>query len=175
MGDIKRNLIKRDWDESAGSLLSVEWPDGEKTSYDVAALGAETRLALSLHGANQKLFDSLAGDTKAGVSFADQRKTVQAIWDNLVSGEWGTKRGTSEGPRLSLLAQAVSRMLDKPIEKVKAHLETLTVEQRRALSADEKIKAIIAKIQLENAEAKAAAATGAGESLAGVAAALESL
>ena len=170
-----KGLIKREWNESTNTIVAA-WPDNVTTEYSLGALPEDVRRDCAMHGLEQKLFDSIAGDTKKGETFATQRSTIEELFKRLTAGEWTGKRGSSEGPSVGLLAQALARVHSKPIEKITAWLGTQTPETLKSLRADDRVKAAIYQIQAENAAKRAEAAKPeALESLAAVETALSAL
>lgn len=150
-----KGLIKREWNEATNTIVTA-WPDNVTTEYGLGSLPQDVQRDCAMHGLEQKLFDSIAGDTKKGETFATQRATIDELFKRLTAGEWTGKRGSSEGPSVGLLAQAMARVHSKPIEKVQALLASQTPETLKALRADERIKSAIYTIQAENAAKRAA-------------------
>lgn len=147
-------LIARDWDEAAQAIVTT-FPDGEKVSYSFASLPDQSKIDCGMHGMEQKIFDSIAGEIKKGTSFEDIRTELQRVYDQLLAGEWKGKRGSSEGPSLTLLAEAVARMFNVTVEVAQEKLGTKTVEERRAMASAPQVKAKIDEIRAERSKAKA--------------------
>lgn len=152
--------IARDWDEATQSIVAT-FPDGEKVSYSFGSLPDAIKIDCGMHGMEQKVFDSIAGELKKGTTLAAIRAELARVYNNLANGEWAGKRGSSEGPSLTLLTEAVARFAGVTVEQAKAKLDTKTVEERRAMAAVPQIKAIADEIKLERSRAKAAQADSA--------------
>jgi hypothetical protein len=149
-----KGMIKREWDEATQTCTAV-FPDGQNTSYSFAALPDQIKVDCGCHGMEQKVFDAIAGDIKAGQTYDQIRATLQGQYDQLMAGEWFGKRGSSEGPSYTLVTEAVARMYSVTIEAAKAKLDALTVEQRKAIGQAPKVKVIVDQIRLERSTAKA--------------------
>lgn len=144
-----KSMIKREWNDETRTI-TASFPDNVQVSYSLADLNAAIIQDCALHGLEQKLFDSIAGEAQKGVTYAEIRERVGKVWTNLVAGEWKGKRGSSEGPSLLLVIEAVARLLaggDKEIAK--KHVESLSAEERANLGQSTEIQVEINKIKNE--------------------------
>ena len=144
-----KSTIKRIWDD-ASTCITAEYPDGIKVDYRVDTLSEAIQQDCKLHGLEQKLFDSIAGEASKGVTYAEIRDRVQKVYDNLVANVWKGKRGTSEGPSLVLLTEAVARLLaNGDVELAKTHLARMSDEERASLGKSTEIMVAINTIKNE--------------------------
>lgn len=151
-----KQTISREWNEADQSIVAT-LGDGSKLTFSYSALPDPMKIACGMHGMEQKIFDSIAGMTKAGETQEAITAELKRVYDNLLAEEWTGKRGSSE-VSLTLLAEAISRVLNKPLEAVTAFLGTMATEQVKALRGDANIKAAIDQIKAERSAAKAASA-----------------
>lgn len=103
------------------------------------------------NGISQKLGDSFAGAKSVSEAVA----AVDDMAERLQDGDWNlTGRGGSS--RETLLALAISRVYNQPINAVNAKLAEIDDEDKKAYAKNKKIAAEIEAIKVERAEAKAA-------------------
>lgn len=126
-------------------------------------LSAEVQNAATLFGVNIVLTNTMGG--KAG---DEAYEAIMARLETLQNGEWSSRKG-AEGPRLSLLAEAVVRAKakqgqERTVEAVTERLRAMTPEDRKALLATPEVQVEYKRIQAERATAAAdAAAKAAGQ------------
>lgn len=153
--------ITREWDETPGAEgLVYTMADGTKGTFAYHSLPEATKVMLGLHGLEQKVFDSIAGDTKKGATQEQLMATLAKTYEPLVGGEWSGKRGSSDGPGLPLLTEALSRMAGISLEEMGVRLAGTTVEARREMAKLPQVAAQIAGIRAERAKAVAEKAEG---------------
>jgi hypothetical protein len=146
---MSKSTIKREWDD-ASQTINAAYPDGVSVAYCAATLPEAIRQDCLLHGLEQKLFDSIAGETKKGTTLDEIRAQVMTVYTNLVNGDWKGKRGSSEGPSLLLLTEAVARLFaGGDLEAAKKHIEAISVEERKSLAEATEIKIAINSIKNE--------------------------
>jgi hypothetical protein len=145
-----KQTIKREWSEDGSQVITATFPDGVVVAYNLMDLPKAIQDDCAMHGLEQKLFDSIAGESKKGTSFDEIRGTIGVVYTNLAAGEWKGKRGSSEGPNLLLLAEAVAKLFaGGNLEAAKAHLEKLSVTERKNLAEATEIKVAINTIKNE--------------------------
>jgi hypothetical protein len=143
---------------SEGSVVSFKFGNGQELTLDVSTLDEGIQMELMMHGALQKIGDSYAG---AAGDYAFATGNAQKVIDNLVAGEWKSARAQGEAkPKTGELAEAVARLKGLEVSAAAEIVNGLTDEQRKALRGKEAIKATIAQIRYEKAQAKAAKAGG---------------
>jgi hypothetical protein len=114
----------------------------------------DIQLHLALHGISQKLGDAYS--SSKGV-VADAKGMFTEALKQLVAGDWRAARGEGDSkPRTGELAEAISRIKGIDITDVVKSLESATDEQRKTLRSNERVKATIAVIRAEKAQARLA-------------------
>lgn len=110
---------------------------------------------LALHGLSQK-----ATDATAGKDAEESEERVKAVISALQAGDW-TVRGSGTGGggtgRITQLVEAVARIKDYSIEQAKEAVASLSDEDKKALQASDRVKAMILTIKQEKMAAKQAA------------------
>lgn len=142
--------------------LGVEFAfkDAEPILVKLEDFPEDVQKHFALHGISQKLGDSYSS-AKGDVAVA--QTAFAATLEQLRNGEWRAARGEGESrPRSTELAAAIARIKGQPLEEVVANLASATDEQKKALRANERVKATIAVIRAEKAQAKLAAMEGEG-------------
>lgn len=143
---------------SEGSVVSFNFGNGTALTLDVSTLDAEVQTNLMLHGALQKIGDSYAG---AAGDYEFAVAAAQKVIQNLQDGVWKAAReGGESKPRVTELAEAVARIKGMELAQAVEVVSSLDDEQRKALRGKDKVKAVIAQIRYEKAQAKAESATG---------------
>jgi hypothetical protein len=127
----------------------------------VSKFTGEIQKQLMLHGASQKLGDSYSGED------ADKCHAIfVGVLKNLQDGNWSARAGGGGGsPRISQLAEALSRAANETVEACVAKLSEMSDDEKKAVKAHPAIAAALAAIKLEKAQAEAARlASEAGDS-----------
>jgi hypothetical protein len=120
--------------------ITFEWPDATKHTVNINDLSNDIMHRLALHGLSQKL-----GDTCAGAeSIVDALVKWKQTWENLKEGTWRTGGGNG-----GIMAEAIARVTGKDITDVIKVLAGLEQPEKNRLRQDRRIKAEIARIQLE--------------------------
>jgi hypothetical protein len=141
-----------------GNVVKLEFVDGTVVDFDLSSASDEIKTKLALHGASQKIGDSYAGaeDVETAIGAATR------VRDDLIAGNWTAARaGGGGGVRTTLLAEALSRIASEQTGREVSVAEATEVigemsdEQKSALRKDSAVKAAIAAIKLEKAEAEA--------------------
>ena len=145
-------FCEKDWDdayEGKGDIIYFRFSNGTTLELDMKEVPDETVRLLAFHGASQKVGDSFAG---VKGNFSEGITNAQQVIDLLKQGEWSAER-EGGGPRLAELAEAISRIKGVPIEKVKAAVEAATPEERSNWRSNAGVKAEVAKLRAEKAQA----------------------
>lgn len=135
-------------------VVTFKFGNGTALSFDTNKCNDETKLDLRCHGASQKIGDSFAG---VKGNYAEGVANAQKVIDQLYAGEWAADR-EGGAPRLAELAEAIARIKGIDLEKTKAAVEKATDEQRSQWRSNAKVKATIAAIRAEKAQAALEAA-----------------
>lgn len=139
---------------SEGSVVSFKFGNGEVLSLDVSTLDESIQTELMLHGALQKIGDSYAG---AAGDYEFAIGNAKKVIDNLLAGQWKSAREAGEAkPRTGELAEAIARLKKIEVSDAQALVDNLSEEQRKVVRGKDAVKAAIAQIRYEKAQAKAA-------------------
>jgi hypothetical protein len=170
----RRQVTERTWlDDAGGEVKDPRYATGIR----IEVLGAgtfeakpedyspEVQNALTLFGLNIVLTNTLGG-----LAGAEAYEALQARDETLRAGEWTSRKG-AEGPRISLLVQAMVAALAKDgIERdpddVKTALIAKGEEGRKAVLGNPKVRAEYDRLRAEAAAkraAESAAKAGAAE------------
>ena len=146
--------------ENDGSL-ALTFRHGELLRLHPESLAPEIQRSAMLHGLKQKLVDAAAisRDTATGraATIATKFNAVKEIFDRITGagGEapsWNKPRAGGAGGQGGLLARAIARYKNVPVEAAKAYLERLTDAQKQALRVDPRIATIINELRAESAK-----------------------
>lgn len=143
----KVQFCKKDWNDQG--VVTFTFGNGTKLEFDTNKVNAETALDLKCHGASQKIGDSYAG---VKGNYAQGIQNAQEVINQLYAGEWKADR-EGGAPRLAELAEAIARIKGTDLEKTRAAVEKATDEQRSQWRSNAKVKATIAAIRAEKAQA----------------------
>ena len=142
--------VTKSVDDEKGTIAFV-FASGETETVDVAKLPAEIQKQLMLHGASQKLGDSYSGED------ADKCHTIfKGVLKNLVEGNWSARSGGGGSPRISQLAEALSRAAGETVEACVEKLSEMDDDTKKQIRAHPAVQAALAEIKLEKATAEAA-------------------
>ncbi|HYE38141.1 hypothetical protein [Methylocaldum sp.] len=112
----------------------------------------DIQLHFALHGMSQKLGDAYSA-SKGDVDVAQGLFTDTL--NQLKNGEWRAARGEGDSkPRTTELADALARIKGLPVAEVQAALKDATDEQLKTMRSNERVKATIAVIRAEKAQAR---------------------
>ena len=143
--------------ENDGTLV-LTFRHGEVLRLRPESLTPEIQRAAMIHGLKQKLVDAAAisRDTTTGraATIATKYEAVREIFDR-ITGEnpsWNKPRAGGAGGQGGLLARAIARYKNVPVEAAKAYLERLTDAQKQALRVDPRIATIINELRAESAK-----------------------
>ena len=140
-----------------GTLI-LEFRHGETLRLHPESLAPEIQRMAMLHGLKQKLVDAAAisRDTTTGraATIVTKYEAVREIFDR-ITGEnpsWNKPRAGGAGGQGGLLARAIARYKNVPVEAAKAYLDRLTDAQKQALRVDPRIATIINELRAESAK-----------------------
>lgn len=101
----------------------------------------------AMHGLDQKFGDEFAGETDV----EDCVEGFDQLSERLAKGEWRERR--AEGiSGTSLLLRALIEVTGKPKDALKAALKEKAPHQKKALQAQPKVAAVIARLKAERAD-----------------------
>ena len=151
---------KKDIEATVGDdgTLILEFRHGETLRLHPETLAPEIQRAALLHGLKQKLVDAAAisRDTTTGraATIATKYEAVKEIFDRITgeSPSWNKPRAGGAGGQGGLLARAIARYKNVPVEAAKAYLDRLTDAQKQALRVDPRIATIINELRMESAK-----------------------
>jgi hypothetical protein len=134
------------------SAVEFAFANGQTHTVNLADFSDEMKLHFALHGISQKLGDSYSS-SKGDPAAAEQ--SFIATLDQLKSGEWRAARGEGDSkPRTTELAEAIARIKGQPLAEVTATLAAADEDTKKTLRANPRVKAVIAVIRAEKAQAK---------------------
>jgi hypothetical protein len=113
---------------------------------------ADVQAHFMLHGMSQKLGDSYSS-AKGDVAVA--MESFKSCLEQLKNGDWRAARGEGEAkPRTTELASAVARIKGVEVSVAAQAISAMPEEQRKALRSNDRVKATIALLRAEKAQAK---------------------
>lgn len=138
------------------SGVDFTFSNGEVLSVDISSIPDEVIAHLICHGISQKVGDSYTGQKDA----AEAHATASALVERLQGGEWTAARQSSGGGagRVTQLAEALARACGKTVPECVAVLDGMDDDQKKQLRQHDAIKAQLAIIKAEAAQAAAAKA-----------------
>jgi hypothetical protein len=149
--DKKIRFCNKEYDADTHTLIFA-FGNGTTVEWDLNKVPAENQAKLLVHGASQKGGDSYAG---AKGNYTEGIADLQAVIAAVNAGEWSPGRGDSEArPRLADLAAALARVKNLPLEQATAVVEAADDDKRKTWRAHPRIKAAIAAIKSEKAQAE---------------------
>lgn len=156
MSDIQKKDIEATITE--GGNLTLTFRHGERLTVFVDQLAPEIQRTAMLHGLKQKLVDAAAisRDTATGraATISTKYDAVREIFDR-ITGEnpsWNKPRAGGAGGQGGLLARAIARYKNVPVEAARTYLDRLTDAQKQALRVDPRIATIINELRAESAK-----------------------
>ncbi|MBW8034124.1 MAG: hypothetical protein FVQ79_00200 [Planctomycetes bacterium] len=138
--------------------VSFLFSDGNIIKVALSDFPKEIIAHLAQHGLSQK-----GGDSYAGVEgdVAQAQVNLQAVVESLKAGDWVSRVGG--GPRMTLLILALAEVTNRKVEEVAEKVESLSKEEKAAYRQHPAIKAVLARMEVERATAKAAKIAAAAE------------
>jgi hypothetical protein len=145
----KQKMIKTGEVDGNFGSVRFDFRNGKTLVYNI---GAEMRMRLAVHGAEQKI-----GDECSGIEEVDDCVlAVEAMIARLEKGEWQKERASNGMAGTSILTRALVESSGKPVEVIKAFLADKTHAQKLALRNNPKIKAIVDRLEAEKSAKKPA-------------------
>lgn len=130
--------------------LTFEFATGEVETVKPGDFDNEIQKQLLIHGASQKLGDSYSGED------ADKCHAVfVGVLKNLTSGNWSARSGGGSSPRISQLAEALSRETGEDLAKCVETLAAMDDDQKKGVRGHPAIQVQLGQIKLEKAQADA--------------------
>jgi hypothetical protein len=151
----KKEIILNDVNEANGIRFTFD--NGNTFDADVDSLPEAMVHRLAVHGLSQKLGDSYAGATGKGMTSDDVEQGVRELYAALKSGSFGTGR-TSTGGKLFVAFTRWAMENGKTVAEAADAFRDLSDEDKKELRKAAPIKAHLAAIEAERAEALAKAA-----------------
>lgn len=136
--------------------VRFEFADGSEMVAKLRDLPQEIVDRLAIHGLSQKIGDSYAGANDKGWSVADCRDQALNVLNNLIDGVFNAGGGSTGG----ILAEAVAALTGKDLDEVREVIRAMSEDQVKALRKRVDVKAEVARIQAERAQARAASQSG---------------
>ena len=131
-----------------GDVLTITYPGLKKSfAVDISEYSEEIREEAMYHGFKQKF-----GDAASGKSAAEKYDEVKAIHRSLLDGEWERTASPDLRP---IVAEAIARLQNKPLEKVRAAVDAADEDTFKQWSSNGKVKSEILKIRAERLDAEA--------------------
>ena len=153
--EAKARFCEVEYDNEGEGSVIFNFGNGKSLQLGVGELNAEMKQRSLLHGINQKVRDSFAG---VKGDYAKGVENAQDIIDQLKAGSWKAARGEGESrPRVEELAAAIAALKGIDFETAKKAATEASDEKRKEWRNHPRIKAAIAKLRLEKAEAELAA------------------
>lgn len=151
MEDAKVKFCEKEYDVDSG-VASFTFGNGEALELNVEELPADTQKTLMLHGLIQKVGDSFAG---AKGDFAAALEAAARVIEQLKEGKWtaGKGAGGEAKPRVTELAEAIARLKGIPVAQAIELVAAADDEKRKTLRGNARVKAAIAQIRAEKAQA----------------------
>lgn len=108
---------------------------------------------MALHGGSQKVGDSYAGESDPIEAYNKAREMV----DRLHNNDWAAVRAPGQ-PSTIITILAIARLRNKDPKDIQEIWDKLDDERKKAIRADDNVKAEVLKIKAERAALKAAEA-----------------
>lgn len=148
--------------ETTDAGVDFTFHDGSVLAATLESLSPEMVTKLAIHGMSQKIGDSYSGEDAANCQTIAE-KTLEA----LQKGEWSSRSGGGAGPRISQLAEALSRVTGQEVKDCVAKIAEMDDDSKKDVRAHPQIKAAMAEIKLEKATADAEKAAASADDEAG--------
>lgn len=110
-----------------------------------------------LHGMNAKYGDSAADPN------ADAAAQIKATIEQVEGGIWATKGSGGGGPKVSMLAEALQRVTNQPLDAVVDRVDSMSDEEKKELRNHPAVAKASADIRAERAAEKAKAKAAAAK------------
>jgi hypothetical protein len=150
----KKELMLNDVNEANGIRFSFD--NGEVFEADIDALPEAMIHRLAVHGLSQKLGDSYAGAKGKGMTDDDIAQGVRDLYAALKAGSFGTGRTSTGGKLLDAFIRWAADA-GKKADEAREAFNALDDDAKKELRKAAPIKAKLAEIEAERAEALARA------------------
>lgn len=131
--------------------LTIDFVDGaDAIVVGLSELPQTILPALALHGLSQKMGDSYSGEQLP----SEARAKAADVLERLLAGEWSVRRERGPGST-SLTIEAIAALRSLSTDQVKAVWESLDDDQKKAIRADDTVKAKMAEIKAARLAEKA--------------------
>lgn len=158
-------------DKDAPAGVAFKAGDETIVALALSELSPDVVTRLAVHGLAQKIGDSYAGAADEADPLAAAKAWIAETVDQLKKGDWRVA-AVGGGPRASLLAKALARATGQSLEDAIAVVDLLPDEdvgdQPGKKTLRKALKAQMAEISAEEAQARAAKAKGQGGDTAGL-------
>jgi len=134
-----------------GSVVTWTFVDGGIVAIDVTELPREMLVRLAAHGMSQKGGDSYASASDKGLTIGDCSDGVADIIENLRNGVWSATGGSGT----SILAEALAELTGESVDAAVTLIASKDDAWKKGLAKRPDIKAVVARIKAERAQAKA--------------------
>lgn len=167
----KVKFAAKEYDLDTGEYV-ITFGDGTVLMQNVDQLPDEMKRNLMFHGYGQKVGDSYAG---AKGDYSKAKQAANDVIEQLKNGDWRAGRDGEGRPRLGELADAIARVKGIPAEQARTAVDAAAAldgdeaakkagaEKLKVWRAHPKIKAALAALRAEKAQAELEAAGDAGE------------
>lgn len=142
----KREMLKESFVDANGKVaVRIDFRNGKTITYTIPD---PLLLKFAAHGAEQKL-----GDETAGLKDIDDKVlAVEELAARLVDENgWNVQREANGLAGTSVLAQALAKVKNVPIEKVKEFLKGKSQAEKIALRNNPAVKPVVEQIEAEKA------------------------
>lgn len=138
----KQKLVKTSSIEGDNVTGQFDFVNGETRSFTIPT---NMLARFAAHGMEQKLGDSIAGETEVG----DAILSFDDLLTRLTNGDWTITRASGAFAGTSILIQALVEASGKTVEQVKAFLVNKSQAEKIALRRSDKLRPIIERLEAE--------------------------
>lgn len=139
-------------------IVRVKFANGQHVDIELTSLPADIATIACAHGISQKVGDAYAG-AEGDVDVAYGLADAMAI--RLIGGEWNIK--AEGGAAATMLAQALAEAGQVTLAEAIAKIGDMSKEEKADLRKHPQIAAILSRMELEKAQAKAQATAAAAQ------------
>lgn len=144
--------------DAEAQTVTATFGNGEVARVYLDDLPATIVTSAALLGLSNKVRDTAANFSKEQ-DYDGAFDAMQATIEALTAGEWNRNGGGSAGVKMKDLATAIAEVQAVDYDRAFAVVKKADKEQRAKWAKNAKIASIIARLEAERLEAKAAAAT----------------
>lgn len=136
----KRKLVKESFVQDGKVGVTLKFRNGRVLTFIIPDA---LLMKFAGHGAEQKLGDETAGEDDVD----DAVLAVEKLIERLNKGEWAQTREGGGMSGTSILAQALAKMKNLPIDTVKAFLKDKSQAEKVALRANPAVAKVVQEIE----------------------------